>query len=385
MFNEGGAVRGKFMILLCLFLGMNVALADNIDIEAFVKQGCAHCAQAEVFLKKLAGEKPDLKIVLQDLDQDPAVLARLKEIAAMSSVSIRVPAFWVHGQLIIGFSDEQTTGQLIREALVQTKLQPLTDASASCDLEGSLSCEAPQSFKVDFLGHKIDPDRVGLPVFTLALGLLDGFNPCSMWVLILIISLLAPMQNRLRMLAIAGTFVAVEGFAYFAFMAAWLNLFLWIGLSRASEIVIACIALLAGLVHIKDFYRPGFGVSLSIPNSAKPTIYSRIRAVLQAENLWGAMIGTVFLAVLVQIVEFLCTSGFPALYTRILTLKQLNGLSYYGYLLLYNLAYMLDDLIVLTIGVITLSQARLQEKQGRWLKLLSGVVMSGLGLYLIFF
>ena len=214
------------------------------------------------------------------------------------------------------------------------------------------------------------------------MGLLDGFNPCSMWVLLLMISLLAPLRDRWRMFAIAGTFVAVEGIAYFVFMAAWLNLFLFIGLSRASEIVIAVIALLAGTVNLKDFWAFGHGPSISIPQSAKPGIYARIRAILQAENLAGALIGVFVMAWLVQIVEFLCTSGFPALFTRILTLHQLEGPAYYGYLLLYNVAYMLDDVIILTIGVITLSQHRLHEREGRWLKLLSGMVMVGLAVYL---
>jgi hypothetical protein len=185
------------------------------------------------------------------------------------------------------------------------------------------------------------------------------------------------------MLAIAGTFVAVEGIAYFVFMTAWLNLFILIGLSRISEISIAIIALLAGLLNLKDFWRFGWGVSLSIPDAAKPAIYTRIRNILQAKNMTAAIIGAVVLAVLVQIVEFMCTSGFPALYTRILTLKQLDTTSYYGYLLLYNVAYMLDDLIILSIGVITLSQHRLQEKEGRWLKFISGVTMVGLGIYLL--
>ena len=117
--------------------------------------------------------------------------------------------------------------------------------------------------------------------------------------------------------------------------------------------------------------------------AAKPGVYTRIRAILQAENLHGAMIGAVILAILVQIVEFLCTSGFPALYTRILTLNQLDGFSYYGYLALYNIAYMVDDVIVLGIGIITLSQRRLQENEGRWLKLISGAVMVGLAVFLL--
>lgn len=204
-----------------------------------------------------------------------------------------------------------------------------------------------------------------------------------MWVLILMISLLAPLHSRARMLAIAGTFVAVEGIAYFAFMAAWLNLFLLIGLSRISEIIIATLALLAGAINLKDFWRFGWGVSLSIPAAAKPGIYARMRRILQAENMAAALVATVVLAILVQIVELMCTSGFPALFTRILTLRQLDSLSYYGYLLLYDLAYMLDDVIVLAIGVITLSQHRLQEREGRWLKLVSGLVMVALGVYLL--
>jgi len=368
----------------------------SADIEVFVRTGCPHCAKAELFLQALKREQPALRIVIHDVAKEPAALEQLQRLAKNQGIgTVRVPAFQVGGQLIVGYSDELTTGQLIRGALAQAQITAQTpknkDTAGSCEAEESLSCEAgaevstqaAQPFMLDFFGRKLSLDEVGLPLFTLAMGLLDGFNPCSMWVLILMISLLAPMNNRPRMFAIAGTFIAVEGIAYFIFMAAWLNLFLLIGLSRISEIVIAAIALLAGLINLKDFWFYGRGVSLSIPDAAKPDIYARMRRILHAENLTGALIGTVVLAILVQIVEFMCTSGFPALYTRILTLKQLDNMSYYGYLLLYNLAYMFDDVIILAIGVITLSQHRLQEKEGRWLKLISGLVMAGLGIYLI--
>jgi len=368
------------------------SVVRSADIEVFSRNGCPHCAKAELFLQALKKEQPTLRIVIHDVAQEPAALERLEILAKnQGSGTVRVPAFQVGGQLIVGFSDEITTGQLIRSALAQTLISQNQETSGSCEAKQSLSCEAgaevsgreSHSFFLDFFGRRLSLDEVGLPLFTVAMGLLDGFNPCSMWVLILMISLLAPMNNRLRMFAIAGTFVAVEGIAYFIFMAAWLNLFLLIGLSRISEIVIAVIALLAGLINLKDFWFYGRGVSLSIPDSAKPDIYARMRRILQAQNLTGALIGAVVLAILVQVVEFMCTSGFPALYTRILTLKQLDSISYYGYLLLYNLAYMLDDVIILTIGIITLSQRRLQEKEGRWLKLISGLVMVGLGIYLM--
>jgi hypothetical protein len=196
------------------------------------------------------------------------------------------------------------------------------------------------------------------------------------------LSMLAGLRDRKKMLIIAGVFVAVQGIAYFAFMAAWLNVFLFVGLSRASEVILGGIACVAGALNLKDFWAFGRGISLSIPTAAKPGLYAKLRRILQAESLSAAVCGTIVLALLVQVVEFLCTTGFPALYTRILTLRQLDSGTYYGYLLLYNFVYMLDDLLLLTIGVVTLSQRRLQEKEGKWLKLLSGVVMVILGLYL---
>jgi glutaredoxin len=366
------------------------------DIEIFVREGCPHCAKAEIFLAALGRDRPELRIVIRDVGKDPAALARLKAMAqALGAGSVRVPATFVGNQLIVGFSPGAGSDKAILDALARkpdsARPPQVANGAGVCAAEESLSCDAgraageppAQSFEVAVFGRTISVDDVGLPLFTLIMGLLDGLNPCSMWVLILMISLLAPLNDRRRMLAIAGTFVLIQGLAYFAFMAAWLNLFLFIGLSRASEVILGAIAVVAGLINLKDFWAFGRGVSLSIPDSAKPGIYARMRGILHAESLTAALIATVILAVLVQVVELVCTSGFPALFTRILTLRQLEGTSYYGYLLLYNAAYMLDDVIVLTIGAITLSSRRLQEKEGRMLKLISGLAMVLLGLYLI--
>jgi len=389
------------IVLLLVGLAPAVAIEDlsasqRADIEVFVRTGCPHCEKAKLFLQELGRERPALRIVVRDLAQDPHANARLREIAATHNVQTpRVPAFYVGGQLLMGYSDAETSGKLLKDLVDRARPpgQDLAEPGGTCAPAESLSCEPeysgmpvnPETIEIAFLGRHLSAQQLGLPLFTLALGLLDGFNPCSMWVLILMISLLATMKDRVRMLLIAGTFVAVEGLAYFLFMGAWLNLFVFVGLSRASEVILGAVAILAGAISLKDFWAFGWGISLSIPAAAKPDIYGRIRRILQAEDLTAALAGVMVLAVLVQVVELLCTSGFPALYTRILTLRQLDWPSYYGYLLLYNLAYVLDDIIVLGIGVITLSQHRLQEKEGRWLKLVSGLVMVGLGLYLIAF
>lgn len=381
------------LALVCANSAHAAAIAEA-DIEAFVRDGCPHCERAEAFLAELQRERPQLNILIRNVSREPDALRRLQTLAEAQNppAPLRLPAFRVGAKLVIGYSAE-TGNQLLREALAASRpADAAADAAGSCEVQTEQTCTAgdvanppapAEPFELAVLGQRLVLDEVGLPAFTVAMGLLDGFNPCSMWVLILMVSMLAPMRNRPRMLAVAGAFVLVEGLAYFVFMAAWLNLFLWIGLSRASEIAIAAIAVAAGALNLKDFWAFGVGPSLSIPQAAKPDIYARMRRILQADNLWGALVGAVLLAILVQIVELFCTSGFPALYTRILTLRQLQGWDYYGYLLLYNLAYMLDDIAVLAVGVVTLSQQRLQRDQGRWLKLASGLVMVGLGVYLL--
>ena len=200
------------------------SVAQPIDIEVFVREGCPHCAKAEEFLAVLKHEQPELRIVIRDVLKEPAALERLKRIAENQGLAtVSVPTFKVGEQLIVGFLDEAATGQLIRSSLTRahSQSQAANNASSSCRAEESLSCEANapipaaklETFAVNFFGHSVSLDQVGLPLFTLAMGLLDGFNPCSMWVLILMISLLAPMNSRSRMFAIAGTFVAVEGIA----------------------------------------------------------------------------------------------------------------------------------------------------------------------------
>lgn len=368
-----GVVRtiGFCLVLLALGSGAQVQAGEPVpDLEVFVRAGCPHCAAAKEFLNELQRERPSLRIAIYDVSEDAAARQRLTAMVAERGMSsVGVPTFLIGTELMVGFLSADTTGAEIRARLDrQTK-----DAVVPPPVE---------AIQTRWFGELRVRD-LGLPLFTIIIGLLDGFNPCSMWVLLFMLSLLAGLASRPKMLLIAGTFVAIEGIAYFAFMAAWLNMFLVIGLSRITELVLGSIAGLAGAIHIKDYWAFRRGISLSIPDTAKPGLYARMRRILQAENIIAALIGTVMLAVLVQAVELVCTAGLPALYTRILTMRQLDQLAYYGYLALYNVAYMLDDVLVLAIGVITMSHYRLQEREGRWLKLISGIVMVGLSAVMI--
>jgi glutaredoxin len=369
----GGFVRtiGICLVLFVLGSGTLAQAGEPVtDLEVFVRAGCPHCEAAKEFLNELQRDRPSLRITIHDVAEDSAARQRLAALVAERGMtSLGVPTFLIGTELIVGFRSADTTGAEIRARLNQ-------------NTQGAAPPPAVESIQTKWFGE-LRIRNLGLPMFTIVIGLLDGFNPCSMWVLIFMLSLLAGLANRPKMLLIAGTFVAVEGIAYFAFMAAWLNMFLLIGLSRITELILGGIAGLAGVINIKDFWAFQRGISLGIPDTAKPGLYARMRQILQAENILAALLGTVMLAVLVQAVELVCTAGLPALYTRILTMHQLDQWVYYGYLALYNVAYMLDDVLVLAIGVITMSHYRLQEREGRWLKLISGIVMVGLSAVMI--
>ncbi len=259
---------------------------------------------------------------------------------------------------------------------------PLDIAPGDSVDDSQQSQSAEDAIEVPFLG-RLSANQLGMPVFTILIGLVDGFNPCAMWVLMFLLSVLVNLKDRWKILAVAGTFVVISGVAYFAFMAAWLNVLLLVGFLRWVQLILAALAIIVGSIHVKDFFAFKKGISLSIPESAKPGIYGRVRKIVLAESLVAAIGGATVLAILVNIIELLCTAGLPAMYSQVLSLQDYPVWKNYAYLGLYILAYMLDDSIMVAIVVITLGKKKLQETQGRWLKLISGLVILLLGLVLL--
>ncbi len=366
--------------------------APDWDIELFARPGCPRCAAAKRFLDQLTQQAPSgtglLKVRVLDISADKGARERLGALARAAGVRVLgVPAFVVRGRLLVGFRSDQTTGARITALLRGAATPPASEDAASVCAPEAADCsllEDEESVIHSRLFGPLSARQLGLPLFTAAIGLLDGFNPCAMWVLLFLLSLLTRLNSRRKMFLIGGTFVMASGAVYFAFMAAWLNVFLFIGLSRIVQIVLALLAVAIGGINIKDFFAFKRGVSLSIPESAKPGLYRRVRQIVQARSLLLSLSGVIVLALVVNLIELLCTAGFPAVYTRVLTLRQLPWWSYYGYLALYNVFYMLDDSIMLVIAIVTLGHRKLQEKEGRWLKLVSGVVMLALGCTLLF-
>jgi glutaredoxin len=350
------------------------------DLRVYVGKGCPHCERALFWLEGLRAREPGLRIEVSDVVTDQEALEALRQLSRERDLSgVTVPTFVVRGQAVhVGFSEPETTGRMLEALLADTSSASSAEGE---EIRGPASPVGP-TVTIPILGV-VALEDLGLPVFTIVLGLLDGFNPCAMWVLLFLISMLLHVQSRARMALIGGVFVAVSGLVYFAFMAAWLNVFLLLGMARGIQVTLGVVALLLGALNVKDFLWMGRGPSLGIPESAKPGIYARVRRIITADRLGPALVSVVVLALLVNTVELLCTAGLPALYTRILTMRELSSWTYHAYLALYNVFYMLDDGIMLTVAVVTLSHHRLQHRSARWLKLLSGAVMVGLGVLLL--
>jgi len=360
----GRAVVVLFLQVAALVVATAWAASAEQVLRVYVREGCPHCADAKAFLTTVAATRPWLRIEFHPVDSDPAARDELIRLSRAAGVwPPGVPTFEIDGQVRVGFDDAEHSGR---------ELLALVDSGAA----------GPAQLESRWFGT-LSAKRLGLPLFTLVLGLLDGFNPCAMWVLLFLLSVLVRLKDRRRMALVAGTFVLVSGALYFAFMAAWLNLFLAVGLSDTVRIGLAALALSIGALNLKDFAAPGHGPSLSIPASARPGLVARMHGMLQVRALPAMLLGVAALAVVVNFIELLCTAGLPAIYTAVLTQHELSPVAHYAYLGLYIVGYIADDSLMVAAAVLALGSGRLSERGGRVLKLLSGVVMLSLGAVLL--
>lgn len=347
----------------------------KVHLYFFWSQKCPHCLKAIPFIESIKRDHSWIEVHSAEISQNRQNLKQYIDMASLlGQEASSVPAFLVCGRMITGYDSPQGVGQEILGLALACRQSPETALSMT---------EQGRQFLLPFIGT-IDPQSNSLPVFTLIIAGMDSFNPCAFFVLLFLLSLMVHARSRSRMLLIGTTFVTISALIYFMFMAAWLNLFIMIGAMPAMTIIAGVIAVLIGLINTKDYFLFRQGPSLTIPESAKPTMFHRMRELLKTNNIATLLVGTATLAVAANSYELLCTAGFPMVYTRLLTLSDLSSLEYYAYLALYNLIYVLPLMIIVLVFSFTLGAYKLSEQQGRFLKLLSGLMMFGLGLVLLF-
>ncbi|MFZ2196519.1 MAG: thioredoxin family protein [Thermodesulfovibrionales bacterium] len=371
------------VILMCPAVATPLSQKETgkVVLYFFWGDGCPHCAKEKIYLDMARKKYPQLEVKSYEVwhnGTNAVFFSQMLEAAGVKSSG--VPVTFIHTEVFAGFNDRTAEE-------IENKIQYCIQNIKACvePSERSLSPVSQkrhQIVKVPFLGD-IDLSVISLPVMTVILGGLDSFNPCAFFVLFFLLSLLIHAKSRKRMFLIGGTFVFFSGFIYFVFMAAWLNLFMVAGQLLIITVAAGIIALTVAVINIKDFFFFSKGVSLSIPEKAKPKLFERMRNLLKATSVSSMLMGTVVLAIAANSYELLCTAGFPMVFTRLLTLQDLTTGQYYLYLAMYNFVYVVPLATIVVIFTVTLGAKKITEWQGRKLKLLSGLMMFFLGLILL--
>jgi hypothetical protein len=388
-----------FIVLFCLFILFADSPTCFSETETassrlyyYSAENCPHCAEYGPQINKIVARQQGAVLVEKDIWKDRTAFQQLIDLLAThGDLPVATPTVMLGDRVWVGL-DEQKLAE-IEDALAAClvagcrdtllRLSHTTDpaAVAASDLVPEESEEESQ-LVVPLLGE-LDAREISLPLVTLVLGLLDSVNPCAFFVLLFLLSLMVHAHSRARMLTVGLVFVLFSGVIYFLFMAAWLNLFLLTGGVQFITSLAGLVAVAIGLFNIKDFFLFHQGPSLSISDKVKPGLYQRVRNLVQSAGYPSLLGGTALLAIAANSYELLCTAGFPMVYTRILTLKELSSWQYYAFLAFYNLVYIVPLLLIVILFAVTLGAHRLTEQQGRALKLISGVMMTELGAVLL--
>lgn len=361
------------------------------DFYFFYSLACSRCEEARPFVRDLERRHKEirfhyLEIVKNRRNQE--FFNRLNE--RLNITTPGVPIFVIGDEYLVGFRDRPAYRTMITAMINRQLALAAGPGETPPGVSGTNSVrenaathtagQVPGAVDLPLFGE-LKPFALGLPLFTALVGLADGFNPCSLWLLMFLLSLLAG-TGRSRLLAVGTAFVLTSAAVYFLFLVTWVELFTLLGARNAVTLVLGGLAVLLGMINMKELFFFGKGVSLVIPSGARPMLYARMRGITATPRILPALCGTVVLAFLVSFIELGCTAGLPAVYTRVLSAAASPSV-HLLYLGLYVTVYVLPLVAVLAAYALTLGRFRLQERHGRILKLAGGVLLFLLGLTLL--
>lgn len=335
--------------------------------------GCPHCEEAKPFIDGLeANSKGRFLIERIEIRQDPKGRELFEaELARLGIQAPGIPMFVMENQYSVGFKLNASEAQI----------QHMVDAVLGG--KGNLVDTEINSIDLPIVGS-VNPRTISLPALTMLIGLVDGINPCAMYVLVAMMGILLHVKSRSRLFLFGGTFVLMSGLVYFLFMTAWLNIFMLTGLSGAVTIGLGILLIGMGLINLKELFWFKKGVSLMVPDKAKPGLFRRMREIASAASLPAALLGIGVLAFVVNLIELGCTLGLPAVYTRLLSLRSdISGFGRYAYLALYNIAYIIPLAAIVLAYAITLHRISLSERGAKILKGVSGTLLVSFGLLFV--
>ncbi len=364
---------------------------EPINIHFFWSPGCPHCAAEKAYLEKIKTKYPRVEIKSYNIEKpgNAKILQKAKqELGILSPTG--TPITFIGEHCLIGFGNEKTSGEMIEEA-VQCALEEgcndvvcnlVTDVTPQGQ-SGQVKQDIPKKISLPIFGE-VKTANISLPALSVVLGLLDGFNPCAMWALLFLISLLLGMENKTRMWLFGTTFIVASAAVYFLFLTAWLNLFLVIGYLKWIRYLVALVALGAGIYNIRDFIVNKDGGCKVTEQEKRRSFFEKLKAVTKKDNFFIALGGIIALAAAVNMVELVCSAGLPAVFTNILSLSNLPTWKYYLFIFIYIFFFMIDDLFVFFAAMKTLHMVGIEGKYARYSRIIGGILMLAIGTLLIF-
>jgi thiol-disulfide isomerase/thioredoxin len=349
-------------------------------VHLFYTPSCPYCAQQKPILYGVMENYPEIALYEHDAStmQGSAFFRQLAEEAGLDPGRLGVPTIFIKETVLVGFHSKEQISSAIEECLAKCK----GEAQHSERAQG-LSYDV-RNFNIPFIGER-DLTAYSLPVLTVVLGLVDGFNPCALWVLIFLISLIIGLNDRKKIWLIVGTFVFASGAIYFLLMAAWLNLFLIIGYIRIVSIFIGLIALAGGILSLKEYFTTKGDLTCKVGDEkSHQKTMDRVQNIVARPLSIPVFFSIVALAFIVNSVEFVCSAALPVVYTQVLALSGLSGMHYYLYIAAYVFFFMLDQIIIFGMAALAIGSPHIQ-KYAKACKLIGGVVMFIVGIVMLFF
>lgn len=384
------------LILLLMFIGSTVS-AKEINVYLFHSNDCMHCKAEIKFLDELK-EKYEIKVYKYEVMYDEENNKLMNEIKDLMNVKSQYVPFTVIGTTtFVGFNE---TNEIQIEQAIKTYqtsrycdkvgyYMDITSSSSECTKDEEVK---PSNSKMNLpLIGEVDVKKFSLPIIAGAIGLVDGFNPCAMWVLIFLLSILVGMKNRKKMWVLGLTFIGTSALVYLLIMIAWLNIVASFTTIRWLQIGIAIVALIAATVNIVSYFRArkeDDGCTVT-NNESRRKIVGRIKAIAEnseTKKKYGfilAILGIIALAVSVNVIELACSAGLPLVFTQILAMNDVTKIAKIIYILIYILFFMIDDIIVFMVAMFTFKVTGISTKYTKYSHLIGGIIMLLIGLLMI--
>lgn len=381
----------KVLLFLLLFIPFLVFGSEkDLNIYLFYGDGCPHCKEEEKWFESYLKKNDYIKIHRYEVwynKDNQEKYSKVHDI--LNDTSSGIP-YLIIGETVISGFDEEITPERIKNAVEYYKninykdkvgiylgiVEDKNEEETKTDYQES-------EVKIPILGkQKIKDVSIGLSA--VVIGLVDGFNPCAMWILLFLISMLLGMKNRKRMWTLGITFLVSSALVYFLFLISWLNLAVFLNKILYIRVAIAFVAILFGVIQVNSFFFKKDDGCEVVDTKNRKKIIKSIQKIVKEKSFILALLGIILLAASVNIVELLCSLGLPVMFTQILTINEVSKFGQILYSLIYILFFMIDDIIIFIIAMKTLEIKAISNKYGKYSHLIGGLIMITIGILMIY-